>query len=172
MEGQAPDIEELHNNLRQQLALYKRLLDVLREERECLVAARVKEIRDCTYTKEALLDEIQREELRRIAWAKLAVPVLGVPLKDLTMELVANRLAPPDKIEPLLSLRTALTHLVTKAKEMNLDNKRLAEAFLADAQTMKQNVLGLSSEKPQVYGPKGQMGGGRDHSARFLNTDV
>ncbi len=173
MEGQAPDLEELQKNLRHQLSLYRQLVDVLRDEKEHLIAVRFREIRECTYSKEALLDEAHREEFRRHKWTQRAALFLGVSLQDVTMELVATKIGGPELYEPLVSLRNALVHLVRKAKEMNSDNKRIVESALVDAQELKKNILGLSSEKPQLYGPKGSMGSdSRDHSARFLNKDL
>ena len=173
MEGQSPDLEELQKNLRHQLTLFRQLVDVLRDEKEHLIAVRFKDIRECTYAKEALFDEIQREEFRRRKWVQLAAPLLGVPEKDVTMELVAAKIGGPALFEPLISLRNALQVMVKKAKEMNADNKRLVESALKDAQALKRSILGLSSEQPQVYGPKGNMGTNpRDQSARFLNKDL
>ncbi|MGZ3713558.1 MAG: flagellar export chaperone FlgN, partial [Bdellovibrionota bacterium] len=68
MDGLAPDLEELTKNLKHQLTLYRQLVDVLRLEREHIVAVRLKEIRESTYSKEALMDEAQREEFRRMRW--------------------------------------------------------------------------------------------------------
>jgi flagellar biosynthesis/type III secretory pathway chaperone len=171
MEG--PNLDELQKNLKHQLTLYRQLVDVLREEKEHLVAVRFKEIREATYAKEALFDEIQREEFRRRKWVQAAAPVFGVPEKDVTMELIAAKFGGPDNYESLVSLKNTLVVMVKKAREMTLDNKRLVENALRDAQELKKNILGLSSEQPQVYGPKGAMGTNpRDQSARFLNKDL
>jgi flagellar biosynthesis/type III secretory pathway chaperone len=172
-ERQPPDLEELRNNLNHQLALYRQLIDVLRDEREHLIAVRFKEIREATYSKEAIFDEVHREEFRRLRWVRQAAAFLGVAEKEVTMELVAEKIGGPEQFESLISLRNAILHMVKKAKEMNLDNKRLVESALKDAQELKRNILGLSSEQPQVYGPKGQIGGNpRDQSARFLNKGL
>jgi flagellar biosynthesis/type III secretory pathway chaperone len=171
-ERQPPNLEELQLNLRHQLTLYRQLVDLLREEKEHLIGARLKEIREATYSKEAIFDEIHREEFRRQRWVKQAAAFLGVQEKEITLELVAGKIW-PDQFEPLISLRNTMLHMVKKAREMNLDNKRLVEQALLDTQEMKRNVLGLSSEQPQVYGPKGAMGNNpRDSSARFLNKDL
>jgi flagellar biosynthesis/type III secretory pathway chaperone len=171
MEG--PNLDELQKNLRHQLQLYRQLVDVLRVEKDHLVAVHFKEIREATYAKEALFDEIQREEFRRRKWVQAAAPVLGVSEKDVTMELIAAKWGGSELYEPLVSLKNALLMMVKKAREMTLDNKRLVESALKDAQELKRNILGLSSEQPQVYGPKGSMGNNpRDQSARFLNKDL
>ncbi len=171
MEGQAPNIEELLNNLRHQLSLYKRLVDLCRVEREYLVGAKLKELRDCTYEKEALLDEIQREEYRRKRWVATAAEIIGVPETDVTLEIIGNKLAPRDMWEPILSLKNTLQVLIKKSAEMNKENRALAERALREANNMKRNILGLSSDQPQVYGPKGNMGAIQDKSARLLNKE-
>jgi len=170
---ESPNLEDLRNNLKHQLTLYRQLIDVLRDEKEHLVAVRFKEIRESTYSKEAILDEVHREEFRRLRWVRQAAAFLGVSEKEITMEVVAAKIGGPEQYESLISLRNAILHMVKKAREMNLDNKRLVESALKDAHALKRNILGLSSEQPQVYGPKGSMGNNvRDQSARFLNKDL
>jgi hypothetical protein len=148
-------------------------VDLLREEKEHIVGVRLKELRECTYAKEALLDEPHREEYRRRRWSMETASFLGVQEKDVTMELIATRIAPADQYEPLMSLKLALLHMVKKAGEMNSDNKALVESALKDAQQMKRNILGLTSDQAQVYGPKGNMGSGaREQGARFLSKEA
>lgn len=173
MDGQAPNLEELQKNLKHQLSLYRQLVDLLREEREHVIAVRFKEIRECTYSKEALLDEIHREEFRRQRWVREAAGFCQIAEKDFTIEATAERLAEPAQREPLLSLKFALLHLIKKAREMNADNRVLVESALKDAQVLKRNILGLSSDQPQVYGPSGSLGNSaRDQSARFLSKEA
>ena len=172
MEGLSPNLDELQKNLRHQLALYRQLVDLLREEKEHIVGVRMKEVRESTYAKEALLDEIHREEFRRQKWVKESAALLAVSEKEVTIELLASRLAPVEH-ENLVSLKLALTHMVKKAREMNSDNRALVETALKDAQALKRNILGLTSDQAQVYGPKGNMGSGvREQGARFLSKEA
>jgi len=174
MEGQAPNLEELQKNLRHQLTLYRQLVDLLRDEKEHIVAVRMKEVRESTYSKEALLDEVHREEFRRLKWVKEAATFLQIKESEVTMEVIATRIGATDQFETLMSLKLALTHMVKKAREMNADNRALVETALKDAQALKRNILGLSSDQPQVYGPKGNMGstGPREQGARFLSKEA
>lgn len=173
MEGIAPNLEELVKNLKHQLALYRQLVDLLRSEKEYLIQVALKEVRESTYSKEALLDEIHREEYRRKKWNKEAATFLGLKEEDITMEVVATRIAATDQYESLMSLKLALQHLVKKAAEMNLENKALIESALKDAQQLKKNILGLTSDMAQVYGPKGNLGpGAKEQGARFLSKEA
>lgn len=173
MEGQAPNLEELDKNLRHQLAIYRQLVDLLREEKEHVVGVRLKELRESTYSKEALLDEAHREEFRRQKWVKEAAQFLSMSEKEITIEVIATRLAEPAQYEGIVSLKLALVHMVRKAREMNYENRLLVESALKDAQQLKRNILGLSSDQAQVYGPKGNMGSGtREQGARFLSKEA
>lgn len=173
MEGQSPNLDELQKNLRHQLTLYRQLIELLRDEKEHVVGVRLKEIREATYAKEAILDEIHREEFRRRKWTREAAAFLGVQESEITMELIASRIGGSEHYESLMSLKTTLSHIVKKAKEMNLENRALVESALKDAQELKRNILGISSDQPQTYGPKGNMGGGpRDQGARFLSKEA
>jgi flagellar biosynthesis/type III secretory pathway chaperone len=173
MEGQAPSLDELQTNLKHQLAIYRQLVDLLREEKEHIVGVRLKEMREATYSKEALLDEAHREEYRRQRWVKEAAAFLKMKESEITMEVIATRMAPRDQHESMISLKLALIHMVKKAREMNTDNQALVETALRDTQQMKRSVLGLSSDKPQTYGPKGSMdSGAREQGARFLSKEA
>jgi flagellar biosynthesis/type III secretory pathway chaperone len=173
MEGQAPNLDELQKNLKHQLTIYRQLVDLLREEKEHIIGVRLKEMREATYSKEALLDEAHREEYRRQRWVKEAAAFLKMRESDVTMEVIAQRMAPREQHESLISLRLALVHMVKKAREMNADNLALVETALRDTQAMKRNILGLSSDKPQTYGPKGAMdSGAREQGARFLSKEA
>jgi flagellar biosynthesis/type III secretory pathway chaperone len=173
MEGIAPNLEELVKNLKHQLALYRQLVDLLREEKEHLIKVSLKEVRECTYSKEALLDEIHREEFRRKKWNQEAAAFLQMKDSEITMEIVATKIASTDQFESLMSLKLALQHLVKKAAEMNVDNKALIESALKDANQLKKNILGLTSDMAQVYGPKGNMGSGaKEQGARFFNKEA
>lgn len=173
MEGQAPNLDELNKNLRHQLSLYRQLVDLLRVEKEFIVGVKLKEIRESTYSKEAILDEIHREELRRRRWIKEAADFLKISEKEITVEIVATKLANPADYESLVSLKNTLLHFIKKAQEMNLEIRALTENALNDAQALKRNILGLTSDRPQTYGPKGSMGGGAaDRGARFISKEA
>lgn len=171
MDGMIPNIDELIANLKHQITLYRQMIDVVRDEREHVVQVHLKELRESTYSKEAIIDEIQREEHRRLEWLDAAAKILQIPAKELTIEIVANRMA-REHFEILLNLKNTLLVLVKKAREMNAENKKLVEIALNDANEMKKNILGLTTNQPQVYGPKGSMGQMKDSSARILNKEA
>jgi flagellar biosynthesis/type III secretory pathway chaperone len=170
MEGVAPNIEELVRNLRHQISLYRQLLDLVREERLQVVELKYKELRESTFSKEALIDEIQREEQRRKLWVHSAAQFIGLPEKDTTLEIIASRIA-REQYEALMSLKNTLVVLVKKSRELNEDNRKLVEAALRDTQEMKKNVLGLTSEQAKVYGPRGQMNT-KENTSRILNKEA
>ena len=172
MEGIAPNLEELKNNLKHQLALYRQLIDLLREEKNQVIGVQLKELRESTYAKEAILDEISREEFRRMRWVKEAATFLQMSESEMTMDIIAARMG-RDQFEALISLKNSLQVLVKKARDMNAETRRLVESALKDAQVLKRNILGLSSDQAQTYGPKGNMGNGpREQGARFLSKEA
>ena len=171
MDGMIPNIDELIANLRHQITLYRQMIEVVREEHEHVVQVHLKELRESTYSKEAIIDEIQREETRRMRWLEAAAKVLQIPAKEITIEIVGNRMA-REHFETLMNLKNTLLVLVKKAREMNADNKKLVEMALHDAQEIKKNILGLTTDQPKVYGPKGNMGQMKDSSARILNKEA
>lgn len=99
MDGTIPKIEELTKLLKHQLQLYMQLTDLLRTEHSAVVGVHLKELREATYAKEAIIDEIQREEQRRQLWLNDLAIGTGVSVKESTMERVANFY--PDHFERL-----------------------------------------------------------------------
>lgn len=173
MDGIAPEINHLIDNLNHQLGLYRQLIDLLRDEREHLIAVRTKEIREATYSKEAILDEIQRAEFQRKKWTKSAAHILNMSEKELTMEIISLKLGAANNQQNLANLKSSLVLLITKAREMNSENLKLVHAALKDVQEMKHSVLGISPDKAQTYGPKGNMGNStRDQSSRLLSKEL
>jgi len=171
MEGIAPNTDEFMANLKHQVTLYRQLIDVVRDEREHIVALRLKELRESTYSKEAIIDEIQREEYRRLLWIRNAAKILEKNEKEITIEIIANQFAPV-QYEAFMNIKNTLLVLVKKAKDSNLENKKLVEIALGDAQEMKKNILGLTTDQPKVYGPKGNMDPVKDNSARMFNKEA
>lgn len=166
-------IELLVNNLKHQLSLYRQLIDLLRVEKEQIIGVNLKELRNSTYSKEAILDEISREEQRRKAWCLDAAKTSGIEEKNITIEWVVSNMATGQEVDQLLSLKQALSHLILKAREMNLDNQSLVKSALVDAQEMKKNILGLSTDQPKVYGKNGQIGSpSNDKNPRFLSKEA
>ncbi|MCO5142366.1 MAG: flagellar protein FlgN [Oligoflexia bacterium] len=166
-------IEILTNNLKHQLSLYRQLIDLLRVEKEQIISINLKELRNSTYSKEAILDEITREEQRRKAWCAEAAQSMGVEEKIVTIEWIVAKIATGSEVDQLLSLKQALSHLVIKAREMNLENQALVKSALVDAQEMKKNILGLTTDQPKVYGKNGQLGpSSNDKNPRFLSKEA
>ena len=147
-------IEELKRNLQHQLTLYKRLLELVREEKDLLIKVDSKALRELTCSKEALIDELYREEFRRQKWLKKTAETYQRNFKDLTLETIAS-IEGPAHYEDLMSLRATLQMFIKKVQKSNWENKRVAEAAIKEAHEMKKNILGIVSDDPKVYGPKG-----------------
>lgn len=172
MDAVVPNFDELLRSLNHQLALYRQFMDVVRAERDCIVAVNVKELREHTYAKEAIIDEIQREENRRQFWLKEAARSLQLQPNELTMDIVTHRFA-PERYEAMMSLKNTLVVMIKKTREANLENRKLVEIAMRDMQQMKKNILGITSTQPQTYGPKGSMGGsGPEKGARILSKEA
>jgi flagellar biosynthesis/type III secretory pathway chaperone len=95
---------------------------------------------------------------------------MHMPVTEITLKLIASKYA-PESFEALMSVQNALIMLVRKCKELNDENKALVEGALQDTQVLKRNVLGMTSEQPKVYGPKGNMNQ-KENTSRILNKEA
>ncbi len=171
MDGQAPNLQNLIEILKHELALHKQLFDVLNAERAALVDVDLKQIREVTFTKEGLLADIQREEVRRRRWVDALSDYSGITPNDLSAEKVAEVYGGLER-EQLVSLRNGLRYLLMQAREINSENQKLTENALRESQLLKENALGMGGDRAATYGPKGSMGMAKDRGSRIITREA
>lgn len=171
MDGQIPNLENLFEILRRELALHKELLALVKSEKEALVAVNIKGIRDATFNKESLLSDVQREEASRRRWVADLANHTGLSEAELTAEKVAE-IYGSQYFESLVSLRNALRFILLQLKEVNSENQRLTENALRESQLMKENALGMTGDRAATYGPRGNMGMAKEKNSRILSREA
>jgi hypothetical protein len=148
-------------------------MDVVRAEREALVAADLKGIEEATYSKQALVEAIRQAESERIKHTGELALLWKKPLRELTLPAIAIQIqtSHPKVAEQLRSAYNALTILIKRISEQNQDNSALVQSSLAHIHEMKKNILGESVPKSNTYNPKGQKASGVS-GARLISKEA
>jgi len=155
------------------MGLYHQLLDSVRTERGALVQADLKSIHEATGVKEALLAMIQQSELKRIQIVEAISADWIEPAQGLTLTRIIERVQGENLklADQLRSVFNALTVLVGRVRESNVENQRLVEESLKHVNVMKKNVLGEGQPGGPAYDRQGQRKAGAG-GARFIAQEA
>ena len=151
-------LEKLFKSLRKQVGLQRQMLEIVRRERELLVAADFAKIQEVTFSKEALVNsvrkcELERQEVCRLLGAQYQ-PKEGVVTLGQIIEVLQG--VDRQKADELRSTFTALKMLVERVNSQNRSNQEFVESSLVHIGKMKENVLGEGHKHSQTYTPKGK----------------
>lgn len=167
----ALNVGDLVENLKRQLTLFRDLVEVLNKERAALVSVKLKEIREVTFVKEALLSDLHREEGNRLRWMTMAQDALGIKERKIEMNDILGVISPA-QVEAVNSARTALRYVVLQAKAQNTENQEFTESAIRESQVMKENALGMTGDRAFTYGPKGNMGRNHERNPRIVSREA
>lgn len=169
MDGKVLHFDTLKKILKRQVHLHKELLDLVRKEREALIATSIEQIKELTFAKEAMVFEVQSVENDRKKWIARLQREFNLSNDSLDLESVIKVLGVEYR-EELFRLKTSILTLAGRIKEISLNNKELTLNALRDANSMKQNALGISSIN-QTYGSNGKVED-NGKSARLISKEV
>lgn len=150
-------IAEIHASLQKLVGLHRQLLDVVRVEKEALIEANLRAIQEATCSKQALIESIKQEEVRRQQnVAELAI-LLKRPMSELTLLEIAIAVQgeEPRGADQLRSAFNALSILIKRVSEANRENATLVERSLEHIREMKKNVLGDAHSSSNTYTQQG-----------------
>ncbi|MEW6056015.1 MAG: flagellar protein FlgN [Bdellovibrionota bacterium] len=168
----AGSLQELHRVLEKLVALHRNLVDLLREEFSHMASVDVKGLIEASHAKEAILNEIWNQEQLRIQAAIELASQCQLDPNTLTLKSIAGYL-PAGEAEKLHNAGTALTLLVTQAKELNSKNMEFAESSLSRIEEMKRNVLGLNNNSiKENYSNSGIRQPMPEQGGRLLKTEA
>ena len=152
------------------MGLHRKLLDVVRIERQSLNDADLKAIESSVVAKQSLVELIHQAESERLKlvgelalqWKK---PIRELTLPNLIILIQLNDLKSADQFR---STYNALTILIQRITTQNKDNRDLIELSLAHIHRMKKNVL---NEKDTLSITYTQNGGKSStaHSSRLIS---
>ena len=159
--------------LKKLIGSHRQLLDVVREEKACLVQVELSKLQTITRAKEGLIEEIHQLESARL---KLMIE-LSVEWKRPLRELSLNQLiitiqgSDPQGADQLRSTLNSLTVLIQRITEQNRESQALIERSLMHVRQMNKNVMGESTAKSSTYTPLGHRSAGLNPS-RYISKEI
>lgn len=149
---------QVYQNLSKMLGLQRRLLELVRVERESLVQADRQVLAKIVQLKQNLVEEIYQAESERLkltgdlaVWLKRPLRELTLPQLIIVIQGIDLKLA-----EQFRSTYHALTILVQRIRDQSRDNEQVIERSLSNILQMKKNILDESTGKARTYTSQGQ----------------
>lgn len=143
--------------LEDQIKVYRHLLEIVRKEKEILVAAHLDELNDNNRAKEATLIKIRGLEGERIKAAMEVHTALRLGGNEPRLLDIARNLD-PDSGERVRSVHSVLELLLRRVQDYNRQNEALVQSALTNITGTMNALKGSLQEKP-VYQKKGEVEG-------------
>lgn len=160
----------LADNLDQQVKVYRTLLEIVRKERDVLVAAQIEQLNENNKTKEVILVKVRSLDVARIKYAHdLALAVGADPTKPRLLE-IASKLSIQDG-DRLRVFHSTLELLVKRLSEINKGNEQLVKAALQNVTGAIDSIKGTLQAKP-TYGKKGALVTSPQNGEHLVSKDV
>lgn len=151
------DVQPLIEILEEQIKVYRHLLDVVRKEKDILIAANLDDLTENNRAKEAMLIKIRALETDRIRLAKEVHTALGMSGDEPRLLDMAVRLNETHG-EKLRSLHSVLDLLLRRVQDYNRQNETLVQSALNTITGAMNVIKGALEDKP-TYQKKGEVSG-------------
>lgn len=168
------EVRALYSQLNQMLEdlvrVYRHLLQVVRKEKQILVAVNLDDLNENNKSKEAMLVKIQDIELARQEVANQLAKKLNIAgpfpkLKDFAQALGSA------ESERLLSYQSVLELLFKRVQEINKENEVLVNAALKNINGAMTEIKGTLADKP-TYKNQGQLNEGVGLPGQLVRKQV
>lgn len=146
---------ELTTCLENLVKVYRSLLDVVRREKEILVASKLDELNENNKAKDAMLVRIRSLENQRMKCARDLAQAVGADMEQPRLLDIANH-CQLEWADRLRNLHSVLDLLVRRVAEVNKQNEALVQAALNNITGAMDAIRDGLKPKP-VYGPKGNI---------------
>lgn len=162
--------KNLEGVLEDEIRVYRSLLDLVRKEKDILIAAKISELEENNKAKEAFIFRIKALEKLRERYARELATKVGAPAETPRLLEIANRMQDPEAAK-LRAIHSTLDLLIKRIKEINSSNEDLIQASLK----MVNGALGAirdTLEPKQTYAPTGDMKKKDVSVGHFVSKDV
>ncbi|HMN67611.1 MAG TPA: flagellar protein FlgN [Bdellovibrionales bacterium] len=150
-------VASLVNVLEEQIKVYRHLLEVVRKEKEILIAANLDELNENNRVKEAMLLKIRALESARLTGAVEVYNALGLTGENPRLLEIARYVSDAEA-EKLRTVHSVLELLLRRVQEYNRQNETLVQSALSNITGAMNAIRGTLQEKP-TYQKKGEVEG-------------
>ncbi len=148
---------ELVDNLENLVKVYRSLLEVVRREKEILVASKLDELNENNKSKDAMLIRIRSLENQRTKWARDLAAAVGADVENPRLLDIANH-SELRMAERLRNMHSVLDLLVRRVADVNKQNEELVQAALSNITGAMEAIRDGLKPKP-TYGRQGSFKG-------------
>ncbi len=156
--------------LEQLVKVYRHLLEVVRQEKEILIASELDELAENNKGKEATLIKLKSLETQRIKHAKDLAGVCGVDIEQPRLLEIAAHFSGA-QANKLHNLHSVLDLLVRRVNDLNKENEQLVQSALRSISGAMDSIKDEYQDK-NTYGDKGGMKASKNIGASILSKDV
>jgi flagellar biosynthesis/type III secretory pathway chaperone len=156
--------------LEDEIKVYRAMLDLVRREKDVLIAADIDELNEINRAKEAMILKVRGLERGREKYARELGHSLGVLSETPRLLEIASKMMDPENSK-LRSIHSTLELLIKRIKEINESNESLAQAAL-------KNVNGALGAIKQTlapnatYKPSGEVKQSGEVAGHFVSKEV
>ena len=143
--------------LEEQIKVYRHLLDVVRKEKEILIAANLDDLNENNRTKEAMLIKVRALEAQRLSCTVSVCKSLGIASEQPRLLEIARYLD-DSWAEKLRSVHSVLELLLKRVQEYNRQNETLVQSALTTITGAMNSIKDTLQEKA-TYQRKGEVEG-------------
>jgi flagellar biosynthesis/type III secretory pathway chaperone len=161
------DLLECLENL---VKVYRSLLDVVRREKEILVASRLDELNENNKSKDAMLVRIRSLENQRMKCARDLAQAIGADVESPRLLDIANY-SDVKWVDRLRNMHSVLELLIRRVSEVNRQNEELVQAALTNI-TGAMEAIRDGLKPKQTYGPRGNMSSGKVDNPTLVSREA
>jgi flagellar biosynthesis/type III secretory pathway chaperone len=167
-------VDSLYNELVECLdgliKVYRNLLDVVRREKEILVASKLDELNENNKTKDAMLIRIRSLENARMKCARDLAQAVGGDIEQPRLLDIATRVN-HEKAQRLRNLHSALELLVKRVAEVNKQNEELVQAALKNI-TGAMDAIRDGLQPKATYARQGSLAHGKPEGGNLVSREA
>lgn len=170
--SQEKSYQKLVANLEELTKLYRQLLEVVRKEKDLLIAADIQKLGENNKDKEALLQKIRSQDSARERYAKEFAHQLGLD-NTVTYRLLdlAKALQPSDAENRLRTIHSMLEMVVSRVASLNKENEQYASSALNVLNGAMGNIKETLAGK-KTYARQGKMEYGPEKAGNFVRKEA
>lgn len=163
--------EKLVNSLEDLIKSYRFLLDLVRKEKEIMVAADVEKLDESNQLKEGILLKIRAQDSLRSRYAIDLANQVRADVDNPRLLEIAKNIGGPQG-DRLRSMHAALDMLVKRITDINKDNEEYAKSALKNLGGALNEIKDTLSGGKKTYERKGHYKTGPDTAGHFVRKEA
>jgi len=161
---------ELFECLQHLVKVYRSLLEVVRKEKDILVASKLDELNENNKTKDALLVRIRSLENQRMKCARDLASHVGADVEQPRLLDIANHCAAQWQ-DQMRNMHSVLELLIRRVAEVNKQNEELVQAALHNITGAMEAIRDGLKPKP-VYARQGQIAQQKTDGGQIVSREA